>query len=75
MMGPLSTAILAGCLQALRWLLWLTALLVLILVAAQAWRAEEIARPLANVIIALGLVAAGWGSEYIARVILRRARR
>lgn len=71
MMGPLSTAILAGCLQALRWLFWLVSALLLILVVTQSLRGDDGAQPLTNVIIAVAFALAGFVSERVARAILR----
>ena len=46
-MGPLATAVCAGCLEAMRWLLWLVAALLGALVIVQGMRGDENAQPLA----------------------------
>ncbi|MDO9439253.1 MAG: hypothetical protein Q7T73_00030 [Beijerinckiaceae bacterium] len=71
-MGPLSTAILAGCLQALKWLSWIICLLLGVLVVVQSLRGDEGAQPLANVMVALAFAAGGALCGYVARVIIRR---
>ena len=40
-MGPFATAILVGCLQGMKYLLWLVAVLLLMLVLAQWLRGES----------------------------------
>ncbi len=39
-MGPFSTAVLIGCLQAMKYFLWALAVLLVVLVAAQWFRGE-----------------------------------
>ena len=73
-MGPLSTAILVGCLQALKWLLWATAALLVILVAVQAIRGDDGARPLANVIVAVLFFMGGFASSYASKLIIATRR-
>lgn len=67
----LSTAILAGCLSALRWLLWATAALFLVLVSVQALRGDADALPKSNLLLALGFLIAGavcgWAARRLAR--------
>ena len=73
-MGPFATAIAYGCLVALRWLLWITAGLLLVLLVTQYLRGDDWARPGGNVLLALALTAAGWLSGFVAERILRASR-
>ena len=66
-MGPLSTAILIGCLNGLRWLLLLAAGLLLILVVTQALRGDADAAPAPLLILAAALCAMGEISGFVAR--------
>lgn len=65
-MGPVATAVAIGCLTALRWLLWLAAALLVILVAVQFLRGDDWAQPGPNALAALVLAAAGWLAGYVA---------
>jgi hypothetical protein len=58
-MGPFATAIATGCLDALRWLLWLVAALLLALVVVQYARGDEGASPLQMIALAAVAVVAG----------------
>jgi hypothetical protein len=64
---PLSRAVLAGCLVALQWMLWVTAALLaaLFVVAVAHHRGESPLRPIAAGIVAC--VAGGWACGRIAR--------
>ena len=66
-MGPLSSAVLIGCLKGLHYLLWLAAGLLAILVITQALRGDADARPGPNLAIAAVLFAGGAVSGYVAR--------
>ncbi|MDB5570050.1 MAG: hypothetical protein JWN93_1233 [Hyphomicrobiales bacterium] len=52
-MGPFSTAVLIGCLQAMKYFLWALALLLVILVFAQWYRGEPTGK---LIFIAIGAV-------------------
>ena len=69
-MGPFATAITVGCLDALRWLLWLVAALLLLLVVVQAARGDEAAAPVKMLTLGAGAAAlgfiCGWASKRIA---------
>ncbi len=52
-----SRAVLAGCLAGLKWLLWLVAILVALLVAAKTLRNEPL--EIAPLLIVTGVCAAG----------------
>ena len=60
MILPLARAVLSGCLTALKWMLWVTAtvLLVLFLIAFQRPEGESPLRPIAFGIVAS--LALGW---------------
>jgi hypothetical protein len=73
MMGPISTAILGGCLQALKWLSWSIAGLLLVLIGVQSLRGDEGAQPLANVMVAIAFLGGGFVSGLASRAILKRA--
>ena len=64
-MGPVATAILIGCTQALKWILWLTAALLLILVVVQYFRGDAAAKPVANLITMLVFFGAGAIAHFI----------
>ncbi len=67
MMGPLSTAVAIGCLSALRWLFWLTAALMALLIIKQAFGSDGIVGGLA--IGTPAFAALGWLSGYAAHKI------
>ena len=67
MMGPFSSAVLAGCLNALKWLLWFTAGLVLVAVAAVLLRGETTPSPVALLVVAAGCGVMGWVCGWLAR--------
>ncbi len=66
-MGPFSRAILIGCLDALRWLFWLGAGLLVLLVVVQAFRGDADALPKSNLAGAAALAALGWLCGFAAR--------
>jgi hypothetical protein len=59
-MGPLATLIAGACLEALRWLLWATAGLLVLLIVVQWARGDAGARPEAVALLGLGFVVAGF---------------
>ena len=69
-MGPLPTAILIGCLEGLKWLLWLAAGLLVILVVTQALRGDADALPVPNLIVAAAMFCAGVVCAYVARRLM-----
>ena len=71
-MGPLPIAILIGCLQGLKYLLWLVSALLVALVLTQALRGDTDARPAAQLRLAAALLAGGLGCGYAARWFLKR---
>ncbi len=70
-MGPMATAIAAGCLSAMRWLLWLTTGLLLLLIVVQYFRGDVGAQPQSNALLALALFVLGALSGWIARRLMR----
>ncbi len=58
-MGGFSFAILLGCLDALRWLAWGTALLVAALILVQHLRQDQNAMPVTHAMLAGGLLTTG----------------
>ena len=71
-MGPFATAVLAGCLEALRWFFWATAGLVVLAIIAQYWRHDEAASPLGLAALALGFVVAGAICHRVAVAVSRK---
>ncbi len=71
-MGSFSLAIIVGCLDALRWLTWGTALLLAALIAVQFVRQDESAVPAANAMLAAGLAATGATCGWITRRMRNR---
>ena len=65
MMGPFATAIATGCLDALRWLLWLVAGLLVALVAVQAIRGDDAAQPAQLSIMAAVAAAVGQACAFL----------
>ncbi|WP_460451607.1 hypothetical protein [Alsobacter sp. SYSU BS001988] len=55
-----STVVASACLTVLRWLLWFTAGLLVVLLVVQAVRGDADARPVATVAMAAGFVLLGW---------------
>jgi hypothetical protein len=70
-MGHISTAILAGCLNALGWLLWATAALLVVLVIVQALRGDADALPKSNLLVATAFLLAGGACAWAARRVAR----
>ena len=60
MMGPFAKAITVGCLDALRWLLWLVAALLAALIVVQFVRNDAGAQPVQFAIIAVVGLTGGW---------------
>lgn len=69
MMGPVASAVIYGCLLALRWMLWLAAGLLVILTIVQYFRGDEHARPLMNIIMAFAFGIAGLAAAYVGKKI------
>jgi hypothetical protein len=65
-MGPVATAVLSGCLQALKWLLWCVAVLLLILVIVQYFRGDAAAKPVANLLTMAAFAGAGIIAHWVA---------
>lgn len=59
-MGDFSRAIMVACLQVLRWLLFVTGGLMLLLVVVQQVRGDDGAAPLSLGIAALAMLAGGY---------------
>ena len=73
-MGPFSTAILVACLQAMKYLLWLVAALLVVLVIVQALRGDPMFKYVTLGVIALFSVIGGFVSGRAASYILARGR-
>ena len=71
-MGLFSTAVLAGCLGGLRWLLWGAAALLVLLVVVQALRGDADALPRSNLLLAGGFFIAGMACGVVARKLTSR---
>lgn len=67
MMGPFSRVVLAGCLNAMRWLLWLTGVLLAISGVLHFVRGEEIPQSLALSALGIFCVVGGFGCGWVAR--------
>jgi hypothetical protein len=59
-MGPFASAIIIGCLDALRWLLWLVTALALAAMVAQWLRADQTVEPLSLIEMAAVCAVVGW---------------
>jgi lipoprotein signal peptidase len=70
MMGPLATGILIGCLAGLRWLLWLVAFLLAVLLIVHAIRGDAGANPLQTGLLVLFFGGLGWVSGFVSARIL-----
>ena len=68
-MGPFSSAVLVGCLTALKWLLWFTAGLVLVAVGAVLLRGEATPAPSGLLVVAAGCGVAGWVCGWLVRAL------
>ncbi len=69
-MGPVSSAVAAGCLEAMRWLLWLVAGLLVALVVVQGLRHDEAAQPVSLLVMALVAFVAGYVCAWVAARIV-----
>lgn len=69
-MGPVSTAILVGGLQALNWVFRAVAVLFLILIVSQYLRSDPLFAPLTHLLTAGGFAIAGWICGKVAARIL-----
>lgn len=68
-MGPIATAILKGCLEALKWLLWSVSALLLVLVIVQYFRGDAAANPAVNLITMAAFAVAGYIAHFAGRKI------
>ena len=68
-MGPFSTAVAIGCLNALRWLFWFTAVLIAMLAFKQWWTGEGVTPGLFAAAPAFAALAwvSGWATRKIAK--------
>ena len=73
-MGPFSTAILVACLQAMKYLLWLVAGLLVVLALVQGLRGDPMFKYVALGVIAALAVVGGFVSGRAADYILARGR-
>jgi hypothetical protein len=74
-MGPFATAILVGCLQGMKYLLWLVAVLLLMLVLAQWLRGESAFKLVLLSFMALLALGGGLVSGRAAATLLTRTPR
>ena len=74
-MGPFATAILVGCLQGMKYLLWLVAVLLLMLVLAQWLRGESAFKLALLSFMALLALGGGLVSGRAAAALLTRTPR
>lgn len=74
-MGPFATAILVGCLQGMKYLLWLVAVLLLMLLLAQWMRGESAFKLATLSLMALLALGGGFVSGRAAAALLTRASR
>ena len=65
LMGPVSLAVLIGCLRVMGYVLWFIAALLALLVLKQAWTGEGVVPGLLAAAPAFAL--AGWGCVWAAR--------
>lgn len=69
-MGQLSRAILYGCLEALKFMLWVCAALLLVLVIVERVRGDIDAQPQAQLLLAAGFALGGllcrWAARFLA---------
>ena len=66
-MGPFATAITVGCLDAMRWLLWLVGALLVALIVVQTLRGDEGAQPAKFAMLALGAFGVGWICMFLSK--------
>lgn len=69
MVGHVAKSVAYGCAQALKWILWLTAGLLLILIIVQYFRGDAAAKPMANLILMAVFAVAGIISHFIGKKI------
>lgn len=74
-MGALPTAILAGCLQALKWLLWVVAALFLVLLVSQYLRNDMPGGGVPVLVAAGSFSLGGWMCGMAANWLLRQSRK
>ena len=65
LMGPVSLAVLVGCLRAMGYVLWFIAALLVLLVLKQSWSGEGVVTGLLAAAPAFAL--AGWGCVWASR--------
>ena len=68
-MGPVAKSVAFGCALALKWISWLTAGLLLILVVVQYMRGDEAASPQSNLLVLSAFACAGVVSHFIGKKI------
>lgn len=71
-MGPFASAVTIGCLDAMRWLLWLAAVLLAALIVVQNLRGDEAAQPAKFAALATGAFALGWICILVSRRLAAR---
>ncbi len=69
-MGPLPIVVLSGCLNGFRWMLWLVAVLLIILMISQKLRGDVDLRPVPQVLAICAFVIAGYASAWASRQVL-----
>lgn len=72
-MGMFSTAVLVACLQGMKYLLWLTAALLVVLIVVQVLRGDPNIKPIMLGVVALLALLGGFVSGRAAAVIVSRA--
>lgn len=70
-MGPVARAVLFGCLLATKWVFWLAAGLLLILVIVQYFRGDPQGAPGSNLILAAIFAGIGLAADIVTRRIAR----
>ncbi len=68
-MGPVAKSVAYGCSLALKWILLITAGLLLILVVVQYFRGDATANPQSNLIVMTAFAVAGAVCHYICKKI------
>lgn len=68
-MGPIASAVLAGCLGALQWLLWFSAALVVVMAGLTLFRGETSPSPPGLVVLALVMAGIGWGCAWASKMV------
>lgn len=69
-MGPLPIIVLSVCLNGLRWMLWLVAILLIVLVIKQKLQNDPDLRQGAQVIAITAFLMAGYASAWASRKVL-----